>query len=335
MQLDDMTLGSALAAVPAAARRAEEQGFGGWMVSETEHDPFLACALAAEHTERIDIGTAIAVAFARNPMNTAYLAHDLQILSEGRFVLGLGSQIKAHITNRFSAEWSAPADRMREYIEALHAIWRAWNEGDRLTFRGRFYRHTLMTPFFTPDPSPHGAPQVYLAAVGPRMTEVAGAVADGILCHSFTTEHYLRTRTIPALQRGADSAGRSLSEVAVSLGVFVVTGRDPQERDEVARGIRRQIAFYGSTPAYRAVLEAHGWGDLQDELHGLSLGGAWDEMADRVPDEVVEAFAIVAEPAEVGAHVRERFGDLVDRVSLYTDFTFDDATWNRVRADLT
>lgn len=334
MQLDQMMLTAPLASVPAAARAAEERGYDAWMVSETAHDPFLAAALAAEHTDRIGVGTAIAVAFSRSPMHVAYLAHDLQALSGGRFLLGLGSQIKAHITNRFSAEWSSPAARMREYVQALQAIWRAWNDGNRLVFRGEFYRHTLMTPFFTPEPNPSGRPPVYLAAVGPRMTEVAGEVADGLLCHSFTTEHYLRTHTLPALGRGAEAGGRTLGDVDVNLGVFVVTGRDRAEREAVARGVRGQIAFYGSTPAYRRVLEAHGWGDLQDRLYGLSLSGAWDEMAAEIPDDVVEAFAIVAEPDQVGARIHERFGDVVDRVSLYTDFVFDNTTWERVRADL-
>ncbi len=334
MKIDGMTLGADLASVPDEARTAEARGYDGWFTGETSHDPFLTMGLAAEHTDSMEIGTAIAVAFPRSPMHVAYTANDLHALSGGRFVLGLGSQIKPHIEKRFSATWSHPAPRMREFILALKAIWNAWNDDAKLDFRGDFYTHTLMTPFFSPGPNPHGRPAVYLAAVGPKMTEVAGEVADGFLAHGFTTERYLREHTLPNLERGARKAGRDVSEVAVSLPVFVVTGRDEAERANVEQGVKAQIAFYGSTPAYRAVLEAHGWGDLQDELNALSKQGQWGEMGGLIDDEILDAFAVQGEPGEIGGLIRARYGDVVDRVSLYTGFQYDDAQWEQFLSGL-
>src|SRR5688500_17019107 len=213
----------------ATAKDAEATGYDGVWTAETSHDPFLPHVLAAEHTERMELGTGIAVAFARNPMTLAQTAYDIQRLSKGRFILGLGSQIKPHITKRFSMPWSHPAARMREMILALHAIWDAWQDGTKLDFRGDFYTHTLMTPFFDPGPNPYGKPKVFLAAVGERMTEVAGEVADGMLCHGFTTERYLREVTIPALERGLARSGRSMDDIELSGPAFVVTGANEQE----------------------------------------------------------------------------------------------------------
>ena len=320
MQLDELALVVGPQDAPAAARRAEEEGFAGWFAAETAHDPFLTLAMAATATERITLGTGIAVAFARSPMDVAQSADDLQRLSGGRFVLGLGSQVQAHVTRRFSMPWSAPAARMEEFIAACKAIWAAWHDGTGLDFRGEFYEHTLMTPFFTPPPHGHGAPPVWLAAVGPLMTATAGRVADGLLCHSFTTERYLREVTLPALHDGVDAAGRDRAEVGVGLGVFVVSGHDEQERDRAAAFVRGQVAFYGSTPAYRRVLELHGWEQLGVELTALSKQGRWEEMSALVDDEVLDAFAVVADPADVGPAIAARFGDVVDRVNLYTTF---------------
>lgn len=334
MKLDAVTYGGPLAAVPDEVRAAEARGYDGWFVSEVAHDPFLACALAAEHRTRVQIGTAIAVAFARSPMQVAYQAHDLQALAGGELILGLGSQIQAHVEKRFSMPWRAPAARMREYVQALHAIWSAWRTGERLRFEGDHYRHTLMTPFFTPEDHGYGPPAVWLAAVGPLMTRVAGEVTDGLLCHVFTTERYLRTTTLPALTAGAERAGRSRDELEVSLPVAVVTGRDEAERDAAATAVREQLAFYGSTPAYRGVLDAHGWGELHEQLHAASLRGEWEQMAAMIDDEVLEAFAVVTEPDRVGADIRARYGDLVDRVSLSTTIAFPEETWSRLVDDL-
>ena len=329
MRVDALAFDTTPGNVAGPARAAEERGYDGWFAAETGHDPFIALTLAAEATERIQVGTGIAVAFSRNPMDVAYSANDLQLLSGGRFVLGLGSQIKPHITKRFSMEWSDPAARMREFVAAMRAIWASWNEGEPLDFRGDHYQHTLMTPFFSPGENPHGPPEVHLAAVGPLMTRVAGEVCDAMLAHAFTTERYLREVTVPAVAAGARSAGRDPDEVAVNLGVFVVSGYDEEERAASEQFVRSQIAFYGSTPAYRRVLELHGWGELGDQLHGLSKRGAWGEMADLIDGEVLDAFAVVAEPGDLARRITERFGDVVDRISLYTSFSFRDEDWVR------
>ncbi len=334
MKLDAVTYGHRLDELPAEIARVRARGYDGWFVSETTHDPLLACAVAGTASGELQLGTAIAVAFPRSPMHTAYAAHDLQAQTGGRFVLGLGSQIKPHIEKRFSTEWSKPAARMREYVLALRAIWDAWESGERLAFRGEFYRHTLMTPFFTPDDHGHGHPDVWLAAVGPLMTEVTGEVADGLLCHAFTTGRYLDEVTLPNLAAGAERAGRDPGDIEVVMPVFVVTGRDEQERDAVAAAARSQIAFYGSTPAYRAVLDLHGWGELHEALHRLSVADGWAQMPELIDDEVLDAFAVTAEPAEVGAAIVERFGGRVDRVSLSTSYAFDNDAWARVRRDL-
>lgn len=327
MKVDALTLAGDPAAAVAEARAAEERGYDGWFTAETAHDPFLAVGVTAAATTRIELGTAIAVAFARTPMDVAYSANDLQALTGGRFVLGLGSQVEPHVTKRFGMPWSHPAARMREFVLALRSIWDAWATGERLEVRGEFYRHTLMTPFFSPGPNPYGPPPVQLAAVGPRMTAVAGEVADGLLCHAFTTERYLREVTLPALATGAQRSGRDADELTVNLGVFVVSGYDDEQRDQAAAFVRGQIAFYGSTPAYRPVLALHGWEELATELNSLSRRGAWEEMAARIDEEVLDTFAVVGDPDELGARIVARYGDVVDRLSLYTSFTFADADW--------
>jgi probable F420-dependent oxidoreductase len=298
------------------ARRLEALGFDGLLTAEVDHDPFLPLVAAAEQTTRVELVTAIAVAFARNPMTVASTARDLQDHSGGRFVLGLGSQIRAHVTKRFSMPWSEPAARMREFVLALRAIWGCWRDGAPLAFRGEFYRHTLMTPMFVPPPSPHADPLVLLAAVNPGMARVAGEVADGVVCHAFTTERWVREVTVPALEEGLARSGRARAGVQVACPVFVVTGVDDDALAAAATRTRAQIAFYGSTPAYRPVLELHGWSALGEELHRLSLAGRWADMADAVDDDVLGTFAIVAEPDRVAAAVLARYGGVVDRVSL-------------------
>ncbi len=260
-------------------------------------------------------------------MNLAQIAYDLQAYSEGRFLLGLGSQIKPHITKRFSMEWSHPAPRMREFILAMRAIWDCWNNGTKLDFRGDFYTHTLMTPFFDPGPNPHGNPKVLLAGVGELMTEVAGETCDGFLCHGFTTERYLREVTVPALERGLARSGRTLADFEISGPAFVVTGTTEEEMAESAKGTRRQIAFYGSTPAYRGVLELHGWGDLQTELNMMSKQGEWAAMGELIDDDMLDAFAVVAEPDQLAAGLHARYGDVVDRLSFYAPYQRDPETW--------
>ncbi len=299
-----------------AAREAEQIGYDGWWAAETQIDPFLGCTVAAERTERIELGTAIAVAFTRNPMTVALQANDIHALSGGRFALGLGSQIKPHITKRYSMPWSKPAARMREFVLAIRAIWDTWANGTPLDFRGEFYTHTLMSPFFNPGPNQHGNPKIFIAGVGPLMTEAAGEVADGLLCHAFSTERYLREVTIPALERGRAKAGKTLEGFEISGPAFIVA-RDSEE--EIAAGtqfVRQQIGFYGSTPAYRPVLEIHGWGDLQDELNAMTKRGEWDRLHEVIDDEVLDTFAVIGTPETALAEFQRRFGDVVTRVTI-------------------
>jgi probable F420-dependent oxidoreductase len=306
------------------ARELEREGYDGAWSAETGHDPLLIVAGAATTTSTLELGTGIVVAFARSPMITATMANDVQLLSHGRLLLGLGSQIKPHIEKRYSMPWSHPAPRMREYVLAMHAIWDCWNEGTPLNFRGEFYRHTLMSPFFNPGPNPYGAPKVYLAAVGELMTEVAGEVADGLLVHPFSTERYLREVTVPALERGLAKSGRELADFPISFSGLVATGDSDEALEDAIRRVRGQIAFYGSTPAYRGVLELHGWGELQSELNALSKTGEWERMGELIDDDVLNAFAVVAAPGDVGALVRERFDDVVRRFSIYAPYALSD-----------
>jgi probable F420-dependent oxidoreductase len=309
------------------ARRAEAAGYDGVFGAEIAHDPFLPLALAAQATTRIELGTGIAVAFARNPMTLAVIGHDLQRLSQGRFVLGVGSQIKPHITKRFSMPWSSPAARMREFILAMRAIWNTWDTGERLAFRGEFYRHTLMTPMFDPGKNPYGPPPVLLAAVGPAMTSVAAEVADGLVAHAFTTSSYFRDVTVPAVERGLAASGRARADFQISMPLFVVTGRDEAQLRAHAQPARAQLAFYGSTPAYRPVLDHHGWGDLGDELNLLSKRGEWEKMGEAITDDVLDAFAIVGEPEAIAPAITQRFSGLVDRVQFFAADSDDHDTW--------
>ncbi|MDZ7673889.1 MAG: LLM class F420-dependent oxidoreductase [Acidimicrobiales bacterium] len=330
----DGGIGLDLARTAEQAREAESFGYDGVWVPETSHDPFLPLALAAEHTERLEIGTSIAVAFARSPMTLANTAYDLARFSEGRFILGLGSQIKPHITKRFSMEWSKPAARMREMVLAMRAIWDCWMNGTKLDFRGDFYTHTLMTPFFDPGPNEHGIPRVFLAGVGPLMTEVAGEVCDGFFCHGFTTERYLREVTVPALETGRKKAGKTMDGFEICGPSFVVTGTTEEELERAKAGTRQQIAFYGSTPAYKPVLDLHGWGELQTELNRMSKEGKWQEMGTLVDDEVLHTFAVVGEPEEIGPELARRYGDVVSRISFYAPDATDHDRWQKVFADL-
>jgi len=316
------------------ARRLEDAGYDAGFSYEGRHDPFLPLAFAARATERLELATAIAVAFARSPMLLAQLGYDLQLLSRGRFILGLGSQIRPHIERRFSMPWSRPAARMRELVRAVRAIWDRWQHGTRLDFRGEFYTHTLMTPFFDPGPNPYGHPRIFCAGVGPRMTEVAGEVADGFFVHPFHTPESLRELTLPALERGRARAERSTDGFEVACQTLVVTGRSDAEWEAARTGTQGQIAFYGSTPAYRPVLEHLGRGELQTELHRLSKRGAWAEMTALVDDALLERIAVVGELRELPAKFRARYGDSVHRLSLVAPYAGEPETWAEVVAEL-
>ncbi len=330
MKIDAPLVTTGLDVVPAAARALEEAGYDGVYTFEGPHDPFFPLVLAADATERLDLATAVAIAFARNPMTVANIAYDLQRLSGGRFALGLGSQIKPHIEKRFSMPWSHPAPRMREFVLALRAIWTSWQESAPLRFEGDFYRHTLMTPFFDPGPNPFGLPRVWLAGVGPAMTEVAGEVGDGFIVHPFTTERYLREHLWPHLDTGLERSGRTRADLEVSFPVMVVTGTTDDELAAAAVATKAQIAFYGSTPAYRVVLDAHGWGDLQTELNRLSKTGDWAAMAAAIDDEMLSTFAVRGTPQEVAATIAQRYGDVVDRVAFNTPYSVGADTWAAV-----
>ena len=311
----DGSITTDLSKVPEQAKALEDAGMSAVTSSEIAHDPFFPLLVAAQNTERVQVMTSIAVAFARTPMTLANIGHDLNQCSKGRFVLGLGSQIKPHITKRFSMPWSSPAARMREFILAMRAIWGAWHDQEPLQFTGKYYSHTLMTPMFTPTDNEYGAPKVFLAAVGPKMTEVAGEVADGIIIHPFTTMKYMRETTLPALQRGWAAAGKQREDFEITYPGFVVTGDTEEDMANAATATKKQISFYGSTPAYKAVLDSIGAGDLQGELNAMSKQGRWDEMGTLITDDIMKEFAIIAEADGLADAIIDRYGDLVDRTS--------------------
>jgi probable F420-dependent oxidoreductase len=328
VKIDAGIMMASLGDIPEQIKKLEAQGYDGAVTAEINSDPFLPLLLAAEHSERMDLMTAIAVAFSRNPMTMANIANDLQAYSKGRFILGIGSQIAPHITKRFSMPWSKPAARMREYVQAMRAIWACWYEGEKLDFRGDFYTHTLMTPMFTPTNNSYGPPPVLIAAVGPKMTEVAGEVADGMLVHGFTTARYLKEVSLPAVERGLAKSGRARADFKLCYPAFVLTGRDEREWEATRTAVTRQLAFYGSTPAYRGVLETHGWGELQTELNILSKRGEWEAMGERISDEILEEFAVVAEPHQVASALKSRYGGVVDRLLCTFPFASDEERMN-------
>jgi len=300
----------------AFADRAKTLGFDGVFTAEANHDPFLPLAAAAASVPDLDYGTAIAVAFARSPMVTAMAAWDLSAATNGRFILGLGTQIKAHITRRFSMEWSAPGPRLREYVEAIRAIWETWQHGTPLRFRGHFYQHTLSAPFFEPPALPHSPPRVFIAGVGPFMARVAGQVCDGLHVHPFHTVKYLDEVILPNVERGAAERDRPADTIALAAPVMVATGHSREEIDASRRAVARQIAFYASTPAYKRVLDLHGW-EVGPELTRLSVRGEWDAMTDVVPDAMVDAIAVSGPVDSIAPQIRRRYGDRLARVSLY------------------
>lgn len=321
----DGTTGGEAAEVVSQVLLVERLGFDGAWSTEVDRDPFLPLAIASAQPTRLQLGTAVAVAFARSPMTTAVAANDLQSLCGGRFVLGLGSQIKPHIERRFSMPWSDPVGRMREYISALQAIWNSWSTGSKLDFRGEHYRHTLMTPMFTPPPHPYGPPPILLAAVGPKMASLAAESADGLILHSFTSARYLREVTLPIVKAGLDASGRRRDQFTVCYPGLVATGSTASAMAGAVDSVRRQIAFYGSTPTYRAVLDLHGLGDLHVELYRLSKAGKWDTMTELIDDTVLETLAVVGEPVVAGRELVARFGGLIDRFTLSTPYPLDDA----------
>ena len=312
----------------------EAIGYDGVFSFEAKHDPFLPLVAAAERTRQLQLGTAVAIAFARNPMNLANIGYDLQVLTEGRFILGLGSQVRPHIEKRFSSQWSRPARRMREMIMAIRAIWDCWEGKGDLKFEGEFYRHTLMIPAFNPGPNPFGRPPIYAGGFGPKMVEVAGEVADGFIAHPFNTRKSLKELTLTALESGLAKSGRSRDEISVICATIIATSDTEEGLAKVKQILRGQLAFYGSTPAYRSTLECHGWGDLHPELNALSKQGRWDEMAGLIEDEILEEIAVVGPRESIADMLRERLRGIADGVSLTNNRAPDPRHWADVVADL-
>jgi probable F420-dependent oxidoreductase len=330
--LIDTEFSGRLSTAGSEAAAAETAGYQAIWSTDSAHDPFLPLAVSAERTERIGLGTGIAVAFARSPMTVAQTAWGLQELTGGRMLLGLGSQIKPHIERRFSMPWSRPAGRMREYIGALRAVWSCWQDGTRLDFTGEFYRLNLMPPHFNPGPVTGGPPPVFLAAVGESMTRVAAEVADGILLHRFTTPRYLQQATLPALAAGKRSRDKNLAAIQVVLPVFVVLGDTQADLDAGIAATRKQLAFYSSTPAYRPVLDAHGWGELQPELQELTRQNRWPDMDPLITDEMLGEFAVIGTPEEAGKALRTRFNGLVERIAPTAVYELHPELRNRLAA---
>jgi probable F420-dependent oxidoreductase len=323
MRLDARIETQDLRAIPDLVQAAERLGIDGVWFNETAHDPFLGSTLAVEHTARVSVGTAIALAFVRSPTTLAYLAWDLARLSGGRFILGLGTQVRAHVERRFGMAWDRPAARLRDTVAAIRAVWQAWREGTPLRHRGPFHSLSLMTPFFTPPPF-EGAIPIYLAAVNPAMCRLAGEIADGLHVHPFHTPAYLREVILPAVAHGLRRGGREREALTVAVGVIIV----PEERDAAARlEARRAIAFYGSTPSYRRVLAHHGWEDVGERLSRLAAAGRWEEMPVLISDEILETFAVVGDPGTIGARLRDRYADLADRLTPYRPFAPEDPLW--------
>jgi len=304
----------------AAARRLEELGVDGAFTFEGPHDVFTPLVLAAVATTDLELATNVAIAFPRNPVQLAHQAYDIQLLSKGRFTLGLGSQVRAQVEKRYGASFDRPIARMRELVAALRAIFHTWETGDRLDFRGEFTAHTLMPPTFNPGPHPYGMPPIAIGGLGPQMVRLAAEVADGLLVMPFNTPRHFRQRTVPAVEEGLARGGRTRSELTVTGEVIVCCGRDEAEMEAARLGGRWLLAFYASTPAYRPVLEVEGWGDLQPELNRLSKSGRWEEMPNMIDDTMLTTLAAVGSPKEVGGQLGERFGGLVDRVGFYTPY---------------
>jgi probable F420-dependent oxidoreductase len=314
------TEGQHLKGMDKTARAAEDLGFAGLWTSETKHDAFLPLAIAANASHQIELGTSVAIAFSRSPMEMAQTSWDLQDLSAGRFVLGLGTQVKAHITRRFSMPWDRPAARLREYILALCAIWESFQTEVPLQFEGEFYRHTLMTPFFNPGPIEHPEIPLYIAGVNTRLAELAGELCEGFHVHPFHSPEYVRKTVIPAIAEGARQANRDLDQVTLATSAFVITGENRESATEQRESVRAQISFYASTPTYRTVLEAHGWEEVGERLETMAREKKWPEMPALITDEMLAAFAIEAAPDEIGPALKERYDGLIDRVALYLPF---------------
>lgn len=329
IHLDAILPPVSLNAVPSIARAADSIGFSCLWISETQHDPFLQAALVAEHSRTLGFGTAVAIAFARSPASLAYTAWDLAQASKGRFILGLGTQVKAHIERRYGLSWpDSPVKKLREQIAAIRAFWNTWQTGEALNFRGEYYKLTLMTPFFNPGPIEFPEIPIYIAGVNTGLAQLAGEAANGFHVHPFHTPDYLREVLVPAIQRGAQGSGRQLGEVKVAVTAFVASGREEVEF------ARQQIAFYASTPSYRQVMALHGWQAAAEKLSGLAARGKWPEMPAIIDDSMLETFVVIASPSKIAAALVERYSGLADRLAVYLPFIPGerDDFWHELRA---
>ncbi|HKZ70115.1 MAG TPA: TIGR03617 family F420-dependent LLM class oxidoreductase [Anaerolineales bacterium] len=332
MKFDVALAPTSLAEVPELARRVEAIGADGLFTTETKHDPFLPLTLAAEHTASVSLGTAVAIAFARSPMTVAHTAWDLAAQSKGRFMLGLGTQVKPHIERRFGMQWpESPVDKLREFVAALRAIWYAWQNNERLNYRGQYFKLTLMTPFFDPGELEHPYIPIFLAGVNAPLVRLAGEVADGFHAHPYHTGKYLADIVLPNIEAGARRAGRSRKEIAVSAAAFVAIGETDSERARMREAMRSQIAFYASTPTYRSVLSLHGWFAQAEALSGLAARGEWAAMPNMITDPMLAEFLVEGTWDDIGDKLRAKYSGLVDRLALYLPFTpsESDAEWKK------
>jgi len=316
------------------ARRLSAIGYDGVYTLEGNSDPFLPLVIVSEHCPELDIATGIAVALPRNPSHIAYQAWDLQKFSKGKFILGIGPQIKAHNEKRFGVPFNRPAARMREYILAVKAFFDCWQDGSRLDFQGEFFQHTLMTPMFNAGPNPYGKPPITLGAMGPKMSQVAGEVADGLIVHPFNTLPFLLEQQLPVVRKGIADSGRSDKDFIFQVGTMVVTGANEEEYQAADKSLRSLLAFYGSTPAYIPPMEAVGYADLQPRLNKLSKEGKWDQMSALIDDEFLNHFAVCAEPGDVAQQVFNKYGDFADRLSIYAPYQSSAGVWEQIIGDL-
>jgi probable F420-dependent oxidoreductase len=331
MKFDALLKTDGLQEAAFAATKAERLGFSGVWTNETAHDPFLPLAAAALGTARIELGTSVAIAFPRSPTVTAYTAWDLARASQGRFILGLGTQVKAHIERRFFATWDAPVERLHDYIGAVRAVWQCWQTGERLRYESPHYNLRLMTPFFSPPPLPDPGqiPPIYIAGVNRRLCKLAGEVGDGFHVHPFHSTRYLREAVLPWIGEGLAESGRGRADIQVSVSVFAVVG-EGEERERARADVRRQLAFYASTPSYRTLLGVHGWEDAGVELSKLATRGKWDDMGALISDEMLAQFTVEADTlGGAAALIAQRYDGLADRVAFYMPFVPGerDADW--------
>jgi len=332
MKLDTGFATRELAQVPAEAKAAEQLGFDAIWSMEAGNDGFLPLALAAEHTSRIKMGPSVAIAFPRSPMSTAYTAWDLAALSKGRFILGLGTQVKGHIERRYGVKWEAPVPKLREYVQSLKAIFKCWQEGGKkLSFQGKYYNFSLMTPFFAPRPHNYPIP-IYIAGVNEHVLRLAGEHCDGLHAHPFTSAKYLREFLIPHVEEGLKKSGRSRKDFTIFTTAFVIVGRNREEIEKAKAGVRQQISFYASTRTYQVVLDMHGWGEVAPKLNELTAKGDWASMPKMITDEMLDVYAVIGTYDNIADKVKERYEGLLDRVAFYVPYkaAFDDATWSRL-----